>query len=44
MANPITECDRMRSYAAPDPAFRAAVGSMPVKALTAQILAFCVLA
>jgi hypothetical protein len=27
MANPITECDRVRSYAAPDPPIRAAAAA-----------------
>ena len=37
MANPITECDRVRSYAAPDPPICAAGIAPPPIGLDAQI-------
>ena len=42
MANPITECDRVRSYAAPDPPFWTAAASWLSGAASAQIGTLCI--
>jgi hypothetical protein len=42
MANPITECDRVRSYAAPDPPICMATSGYVTFADAAPIWTFCV--